>query len=205
MMRISTLTYDENRECSGCTPRDEKQISTYILAFQIAEHFLAQKQGGWSITENEIILRLENLEYPLIIDNAAGTLNYGTLTTSFYNRYSAKKGIKVLVKEICEDFAIVCGQDTLELDYLFKVLVKMVEIYHANCNLRILPGKSSGEWVIGINSDGPVGWIGEDMIAENRFGEKIDISQWKDVKTEKAATYIFGFNRFCKDFECPLK
>lgn len=205
MMRISSITYNENRECLGCAPREEKQISTYILAFQIAEHLLKQQQGTWSITKNEIILQLENLKYPLIIDNASGTLNYGTLTASFYNRYSAKKGIKVLIKEICGDLAIVCGQESNEPDYVFNVLVKMVEIYHASCNLRILPGKSGGEWVISLNEDGPVGWIGEDKIAENRFGEKIYISQWENLKTEKAAIYIFEFNRFCKNFECPLK
>ena len=205
MLRIMSMTFNEARECAGCTLRDEKKISTYILAFQIAGQFISQHQGRWDITGNEIVLDLEGLEKPVVIDINHGTLAYGSVTMPFYSRYSPAKGVKVLVDEICSDLAIPCRNESSKPERLFNILVKLVEIFHARCDLHIIPGKSKGDWEIRLSQDGPYGWVGEDGIAENRFGEKIDINQWEHLRPEKAATYIFGFNRFCSNFQCPMK
>ena len=205
MLRIMSMSYNEAKECAGCSLRDEKQVSTYILSFQIAEQLLKQHQGGWNISSKEIILKLEGFANPVIIDVSSGTVTYGTIAMPFYNRYSPEKGVKVLVDEVCADLAIPCRQDSNNSEFLFNAFVKLVEIFHARCDLRIGPSKTEGEWEIRLSQDGPFGWIGEDNIAENRFGEKMDISQWKKLRPEKAATYIFGFNRFCKHFQCPMK
>lgn len=205
MMRIASLTYNEAKDCMGCGYRDEKQISTYILSFQIAEQLLKRFQGQWKITGDEIVLSLENLSHPLSIDLSSGTIQYGTLRTRFFHRYAPIKGVSGLVDELCSDLVLPMGEPKNNTEFLFKVFVKLVEIFHARCDLRIAPGKTDGEWEIRLNQNGPSGWVGEDRIAENRFGEKIDISQWENLRTEKAATYIFGFNRFCKNFQCPMK
>lgn len=204
MMRIASLTYNEARDCMGCGVRDEKQISTYILSYQIAEQLLKRYKGQWEIKTNEIVLRLEGLNQSLSIDFNSGIINYGTLTTPFLSRYSPEKGVSSLVEELCSDLAIPPREPNNNSGFLFKLFVKLVEIFHARCDLRIVPGKSNGEWAISL-SDGPAGWVGDDNIAENRFGEKMDISVWEKLRPEKAATYIFGFNRFCKNFQCPMK
>ncbi len=205
MLRIMSMSYNEARECAGCSLRDEKQVSTYILSFQIAGELLKQNQGDWDITSKEIILKLEGFADPVVIDVSSGTITYGTVAMPFYNRYSPEKGVKVLVDEVCSDLSISCGQDSNNSEFLFNAFVKLVEIFHARCDLRIGPSKTKGEWEMSLSQDGPFAWIGEDNIAENRFGEKMDISQWKNLRPEKVATYIFGFNRFCKHFQCPMK
>jgi hypothetical protein len=204
MMRIASLTYNEAKDCLGSGLRDEKQISTYILSFQIADQLLRKFEGSWNLTKNEIILDL-HAGNPIMIDLVSGTITYGTVTTFFYNRYQAEKGVEGLVEALCAEMDIQADKSTEKVDYLFKLFVKLVEIFHARCDLRIIPGKITGEWEISLSEQGPVGWISEDYIAENRFGEKIDISQWENLRPEKAATYIFGFNRFCKNFQCPMK
>ncbi|RNC29971.1 MAG: hypothetical protein AWM53_00195 [Candidatus Dichloromethanomonas elyunquensis] len=205
MMRIASITYDEARECMGCEIRDEKQISTYILSFQIADHFLRRFEGNWKITQNTIILDLKRLSNSLMIEFTAGAIHFGTLTTRFYHRYSPEKGVTGLVEELYSDLGIPSNKPTHNTDFLFTVFVKLVEIFHARCGLRIIPGKTEGEWEIHLSEQGPFGWVSDDRIAENRFGEKIDITQWETLRPEKAATYIFGFNRFCKHFQCPMK
>lgn len=205
MMRIASISYDDRRVCRGCAIRDERQVSTYILAFQIADHFLRRYQGKWTINGNEITLQLHELTHPISIEVISGTINYGTLTTSFYHRYLPYKGITALIDELCSDLAIPMSEPSGSSEFMFKVFVKLVEIFHARCDLHIAQGKTAGEWEIHLNKDGPVGWVGEDGIAENRFGQKIDILQWRKLRAEKAAMYIFEFNRFCQDFECPLK
>ncbi|NLI93425.1 MAG: hypothetical protein GX434_14955 [Peptococcaceae bacterium] len=205
MMRIASISYNEARDCMGSGVRDEKQISTYILSFQIADQFLRRFEGNWKFTQSEIILNLNSLANPLMIEFHTGTINYGTLTTRFYHRYSPEKGVSGLVEELCSDLAIPGREAKRNTNFLFNVFVKLVEIFHARCDLRIAPGKAEGEWEIHLSEQGPVGWISEDGIAENRFGEKIDICQWETLRPEKTATYIFGFNRFCKHFQCPMK
>lgn len=205
MMRLATLTYNEAKDCMGSGCRDEKQISTYILSFEIAEQFLKRFAGQWKITGSEIVLYLEDLSHPLAVDFSSGTIHYGTLMTRFFQRYQPQKGVSGLVKELCSDLAIPMREEKNNTDFLFKVFVKLIEIFHARCDLRIIPGKNEGEWQISLNQNGPIGWISDDRIAENRFGEKIDISKWENLRPEKAATYVFGFNRFCKNFQCPMK
>ena len=205
MLRIMSMSYNEARECAGCILRDEKEISIYILSFQIAGQLLNQHQGDWKINDNEIVLTLEGLNNPITVDVSSGSLTYGTVAMRFYHRYSAEKGVKALVEEICSDLAIPYKKEANNTEFLFNAFVKLVEIFHARCGLRIEHGKTEGEWEIRLSQDGPYGWIGEDNIAENRFGQKIDISEWAKLRPEKAATYIFGFNRFCNHFECPMK
>jgi hypothetical protein len=200
------LTYNENRECLGCGLRDEKQIATYILSFQIANQLLKRFDGEWNITSNEIVLKLNNAENPITVEFTSGTINYKTLSTKFYPRYSAEEGVNGLVDGLCTDLALpTIAKAHKNSDFLFNLFVKLVEIFHARCDLRIAPGKTQGEWEIRLSEDGPFGWIGEDQIAENRFGEKMDIAQWENLRPEKVATYVFGFNRFCKNFQCPMK
>lgn len=205
MMRIASLTYNEARECMGSSVRDEKQISTYILSFEIAEQLLRRFQGKWRITANEIVLDLKDLRYPLSIDPSSGTINYGSLRTRFFQRYTPEKGVHGLIEELCLDLAIPIVEPKNKTEFLFRVFVKLVEIFHARCDLRLLEVKKDEEWKISLNEDGFFGFIGADKIAVNRFGEKIDISQWENLRPEKVATYIFGFNRFCKNFQCPMK
>ena len=205
MMRIASLTYNEARDCTGSGYRDEKQISTYILSFEIAEQLLKSFGGQWKITNNELVLNLQDLSHPLTIDFSSGIIHYGSLMTRFYHRYSPAKGVSTLVQELCADLAIPLEGPKQTLDFVFKVLVKLVEIFHARCDLRIKPGKTEGEWEISLSQDELFGWIGHNKIAVNRLGEKVDLSEWENLRIEKAATYLFGFNRFCKNFECPMK
>lgn len=207
-MRIASLTYNEARDCTGSGYRDEKQISTYILSFEIAEQLLESYGGQWKITHNELVLNLQGLSYPLTIDFSSEIINYGSLMTRFYHRYSPVKGVRALVQELCTDLAIPFeGQKVKseKSDFVFKVLVKLVEIFHARCDLQIKPGKTEGEWEISLSQGELFGWVGRNMIAVNRLGEKLDISEWENLRAEKAATYLFGFNRFCKNFECPMR
>ncbi|HHV64394.1 MAG TPA: hypothetical protein GXX46_04915 [Peptococcaceae bacterium] len=205
MMRIASVVYNEAKDCQGRAVKDEKQISTYILAFEIAEKLLQRYSGQWKIAGNEIVLNLQGLDHPLKIDNINGTINYGTLTTYYYHRYDARKGVSGLVQELCLDLALPFADGNYSTDFLFKVFVKLVEIFHARCDLRILPGSQNGEWEIRLNQTGPSGWINDQNVIENRFGEKMEISAWEGLRPEKVATYIFGFNRFCKNFQCPMK
>jgi len=204
-MRIASLNYEEDRECRGSSVRDEKQISTYILSFQVAEKLLRIHQGSWKITGNQIVLQLKDLEQDLVIDIESGKISYGTVTIPFANRYSAAQGVMSLVQELCSDLNIPPKEAVNDLDFLFKVFVKLVEVFHARCDLRILPGNADGEWEIRLGEEGPSGWLSADNIAENRFGEKMDISVWENLRAEKVATYLFGFNRFCKNFQCPMR
>lgn len=205
MMRIATLTYNEAKDCTGSGYREEKETSTYILSFEIAEQLLKNFGGQWKITNNEIVLNLQGLSHPLSIDFSNGLINYGTVMTRFYHRYSPVKGVTALVRELCLDMAIPFNEQQYHPDFLFKVLVKLVEIFHARCDLRIRPGKSEGQWEIYLAQNELSGWVGLNNIAENRLGQKVDLSKWQSLRTEKAATYLFGFNRFCKNFECPMK
>lgn len=205
MMRMVAITYNEDRDCTGCSYRQEKQISTYILAFEIAENLIKRYGGQWKIAMNDIILSSNALSYPLIISFNSGTIRYGILMSRYYHRYDSRKGVATLVRELCSDLTLPDAEEKYEVDFLFKVFVKLVEIFHGSCDLHIVRSNVEGDWEIRLNEDGPYGWISADYIAENRFGEKIDITQWKNMRTEKAATNIFGFNRFCTNFECPVK
>ncbi|MGI6451732.1 MAG: hypothetical protein ACOX3R_16170 [Desulfitobacteriia bacterium] len=205
MMRIASLTYNEAKDCQGSGVRDEKQISTYILSFEIAERLLERFSGQWKITGNEIVLNLAGLGHSLAIDYVAGIIKYGTLSAYFYHRYDPRKGVSGLVRDLCLDLAVPQVEGSYSTDFLFKVFVKLVEIFHPRCDLRILSGPKEGEWEIRLNQTGPSGWINAQNFAENRFGEKVDISVWQSLRPEKVATYIFGFNRFCKNFQCPMK
>ncbi|UWG96937.1 hypothetical protein LPY66_19010 [Dehalobacter sp. DCM] len=206
MMRISSIAYNQDKDCdcTGCTFRDEKQISTYILSFQIADLLLKRLKGNWQISRDHLVLTCEELENPLSIDYSAGIINYGSLSTTFYHRYNPAKGISVLVEDICNDLMIRSEEAVHANDYLFSLFVKLIEIFHARCNLRIEIGSTEGEWVLRL-SEGTAGWIKLNGIAENRFGEKIDTTQWQNMRIEKAALYLFGFNSFCKNFQCPMK
>ncbi|MFA6808295.1 MAG: hypothetical protein WCR27_04815 [Eubacteriales bacterium] len=208
MMRIATLTYDKAKECNGPAMRDDQEISTYILSYQIAEQLLKHFAGEWSLVGKEIVLKLKDLEYAVIINGETGTVHYGSLMTRYYSRYNVSEGVSGLVKDICSDFALPLGKPNVEIDYLFRVFVKLIGIFHARCDIQILPKISSNnirEWELQLSKDGPCGWIDEDGLAENRFGQKIDIYQWENLRTEKVATYLFGFNRFCSNFQCPMK
>lgn len=206
MMRISSIAYNEDKDCdcTGCAFRDEKQISTYILSFQIAETLLNRLQGNWHIYRDQIILTFAELDNQLTIDHSSGIINYGSLSTTFYHRYNPVKGISVLVEDICSDLAIPFQEKVQENVFLFSLFVKLVEIFHARCNLQIKTGNTEGKWELRL-SDGASGWINREGIAENRFGEKFDTAQWQKLRIEKAALYLFGFNSFCKNFQCPMK
>ncbi|MDA8228140.1 MAG: hypothetical protein M0T74_10695 [Desulfitobacterium hafniense] len=207
-MRLNIPTYNPVKECTGCITRDESVVSGYILSFQLADQFLSLYGGSWKLSKNEIKLTLEGVTLPLAFDLSNATLSIGTLTTQILSRYSAEKGLTKMIGELISDLNLPTPSFKRDVDPLFTVFVKMIEIFHARCGLNILPveGESGLKgWELCLCKEGPRGWISQDGIAENRFGERADITSWYSLRPEKTATYLFGFNRFCKNFASPFK
>lgn len=207
-MRLTLQAYNPVKECQGCTLRDENKVAAYILSFQLAELLLKGFTGTWQLTSGELKLRLAGVEQPLCFELNTGTLGYGTLRTSIVARYSVEKGLVTLVKEISQDFGLPSSEEKGFNDSLFGLFVKLVEIFHARCGLNILPVEKDSQlvgWELSLSDEGQRGWINTEGIAENRFGEKVDIREWYTLRPEKMATYVFGFNKFCRNFPSPVK
>ena len=207
-MRLTLPSYNPTKECQGCTLRDENKVAAHILSFQLAELLLKRFSGTWQLTNGELKLRLTGVEQPLCFELNTGTLGYGTLRASIGARYSVEKGIAALADEISQDFVFPSTVDKGYKDSLFGLFVKLVEIFHARCGLNILPVEKDNQllgWELSLCEEGPRGWINTEGIAENRFGERADIKEWYTLRPEKMATYVFGFNRFCRNYPSPFK
>jgi hypothetical protein len=207
-MRLNSPAYNPVKECNGCTQHDENKVAAHILSFQLSNLLLKHFSGTWQLTKGELKLHLEGVEHPLSFDLNHGTLAYGSLRTSIGVRYSVEKGLNQLLEELIQDFALPSpGYKQFE-DSMFNLFVKLIEIFHARCGLTIIPVEKDHQplgWELCLGEDGPRGWISTDGVAENRFGDRVDIKEWYNLRPEKTAAYVFGFNQFCRNFPSPFK
>ena len=196
-------------ECHPCNEKDEYQVSSYILCYQTADYLLKNYQGRWEIQEREIVLALEGLDGLVHLEFESGSMSVNSLAVSLYSRYSCELGIKGLVEDIIQDLdwqAKLVPQNKEE-DFLFSLFVKLIEIFHARCGLciRKSPASDGSEnWEIGMGREGTQGWVTPEGMAINRFGESFPVEKWRGLRPEKAATYMFGFNRYCHHYPSPL-
>lgn len=206
-MRLALPTYNPVKECKSCKTRDEFAIAARILSFQLADRLLRELPGQWKLGENEIVLYPEHFPEPIELDLASGTVNYKSVITQIVPRYSPAKGIGRLADEVRTDLVVPAGESECEVDQMFTLFLKLTEIFHARCGLTVVPYDSrSGRevWEIRLGDAGPQGWVRWDLTAENRFGEAVDLKQWAGLRPEKLATYLFGFNRFCRNYPSPV-
>jgi len=173
-MRLTLPTYNPAKECRGCTLRDENKVSAHILSYQIADQLLRKYSGTWKLSKTEIKLNLKGVAVPLVFELNTGTLRYGSIMTQVVSRYSPEKGLARLSEEICQDFALPAPESSGQVDPLFNLFLKLIEIFHARCGLVIRPIETEQGvkgWELCLCDDGPSGWIGVDGVAENRFGK----------------------------------
>jgi hypothetical protein len=205
LVGVAQYNYDENRECRGCSDREENNLSRYILAFQVADELLRRYEYHWSISRDEITLNSCDFNNEIRIGFNSGLLRTASTEIDLLENYDSFAGVKGLTDFICEQLELEQRSGDREISYVFDLLTKLVQIFHARCNLRIIPGDFVGtrEWEISIGDDEAKGWLNEKGIARNRFGQVIDTKNWRGLRTEKAATYLFGFNSFCQNFRSP--
>jgi len=206
-MRLALPTYNPVKECKSCTTRDESAIAARILSFQLADRLLRGLPGQWRIGENELILQPLVANRQIKLDLTTGTVHYGSVATQVVPRYSPHKGIGSLTDEVWSDLALPAASPNEEIDQVFTLFLKLTEIFHARCGLTILPYDSRNgreTWEIRLGDSGLQGWVRRDLTAQNRFGEVVDLRQWAGLRPEKMATYLFGFNRFCKNYPSPV-
>lgn len=210
-MRLTLPTYNPLKECQGCSLRDETKVSAQILSFQLADQLLRRYSGTWKLTRGELHIHLKGLDFPLSFELGTGALAYGSLRTQVIARYTPDLGVAHLAGELVQDLALPSpsfSENHGFQDPLFALFVKLIEIFHARCGLDIVPVEKDKEtvgWEIFLCEDGPRGWISTEGIAENRFGERADIKEWFNLRPEKLATYVFGFNKFCKNYPSPFR
>lgn len=138
----------------------------------------------------------------------SGILVYGSLKTSILIHYHVDKGLTELKEEIISDLGLPLTENKEYEDPIFRLFVKLIEIFHARCGLKIKTIENTDEetvWEIYLSETGPHGWISSDGIAKNAQGEQVDIKLWFSLRPEKIAGYVFGFNSFCKNYKSPLK
>ncbi|HVJ50773.1 hypothetical protein [Desulfitobacterium sp.] len=196
------------KDCQGCREKDEAKVSTQILSFELADRLLRRYSGTWRITQEELEIHLCGVDFPLRFELAEGVLTYSIVRTHLLSRYDANKGVARLEEELIEDLALPYLEDKGIQDPLFQMLVKLIEIFHARCGLNIRSIEMDQEttgWEIFLCEDGPHGWISREGIAKNQFGEQVDLKTWFNLRPEKLASYVFGFNSFCKNYANPLK
>jgi len=206
-MRLALPIYNPVRECSSCPNRDERTVSAYIVSFQLARQLLQRYPGTWKLDQNKLSLLLDGAAAPLEFGLVDGNLHYGSVVTQVVSRYSPSQGINVLANEICRDFVLPEATQATRPDGLFSLFVKLVEIFHARCGLQVSEETTSnGEpaFVVRLCDEGRIGWVSRDGVAKNRFGEEVTLAAWSGLRLEKAATYLFGFNRFCRHYQSPL-
>ncbi|ADY56807.1 hypothetical protein Sgly_2523 [Syntrophobotulus glycolicus DSM 8271] len=207
LIDLAHYQYDHQRECRGCSGRDELELSRYILAFQVAEELLARFGGQWQIEGNKIVLAIQDCGMEIGIGCYTGLLASGPVQMSLLESYDSFTGIKGLTDRICTMTNIQTENPAKDGSYLFVLMAKLVQIFHARCNLRILPVDfvRTKEWEISIGDDQAKGWLNEKGIARNRFGQAADTKDWQGLRPEKAATYLFGFYSFCQNYRNPLR
>lgn len=207
-MRLMLSMDKPAKDCQGCCLPDETKASAHILSFQLAEKLLRHYSGDWEISREELRISLKGLEFPLRFELDTGILVYGSLQTSILMRYNAEAGLADLKEEIISDLNLPSIENQEFEDPIFRLFVKLTEIFHARCGLKIRPSEKTDEkagWEIYLSENGPHGWISREGIAENAQGEQVDIKLWFSLRPEKIAGYVFGFNSFCKNYKSPMK
>jgi hypothetical protein len=163
--------------------------------------------GQIQVDGNRLILNLDSHE-PLHFDLRSGSLNAKNLSISLEQRYQLDKRLDELTRQIKEELEIDSPEEGHQVDPIHTLLVKLVEIFHARCGLQVQSVQAQGDtvqWEIQLCEGGPRGWIQSDGIIRNRFGEEANLSDWSQLRPEKLAAYVFGFNRFCRHYPSPVK
>ncbi|NMA69959.1 MAG: hypothetical protein GX958_11150 [Desulfitobacterium sp.] len=206
-MRLTVPSYNPAKQCEGCRNVDETKVAAQILSYQLAHMLLKSYGGTWEIKKDELLLQLDGVEAPLLFELNCGTLRHKTLRASIVSRYSVEKGISSLTKEIIHDFALPQKKDGEFVDPLFRLFVKLIEIFHARCGLKIAQVENKEgtlAWELVLADQKLKGWISSEGIAENRFGQSVNIHQWDHLRPEKRAAYVFGFYCFCDNYPSPI-
>lgn len=206
-MRLMLPMDNPSKECQKCREHDEAKVSAQILSFQLADHLLRRYSGTWEIGQGDLQIHLQGVDFPLRFELDTGVLEYGTVRTQILVHYTTDKGLARLAEELIENVALPCTEEKEFQDPMFRVFVKLIEIFHARCGLTIKSVQKDGEtagWEIFLCEDGPRGWISSEGIAENHLGERVDIKTWFNLRPEKLAGYVFGFNSFCKNYSSPV-
>lgn len=201
------FNYDLVKECQGCCFPDETEISATILSFQLADCLLRRYSGTWGLTSEELRITLSGVNRPLRFELNKGLLSYGVLRHQFVTSYTTAKGLNSLADELIEVLDLPVPKSTAFADPILSLFVKLIEIFYARCGLKIIPYREKGErkgWEISLSEKGLRGWLSPEGIAENRFGEKVDIKEWHSLRPEKIAAYVFGFYKFCNNYKSPL-
>lgn len=206
-MRLTLPSYNPVKQCQGCVQYDENKVAAQILSYQLANLLLKRYSGTWQIKKDEIALMLEGFDQPLVFELNTGTLCYKTLRASIVSRYSVERGLNQLVEEIAKDFAFPSG-GVEHQDPMFGLFVKLIEIFHARCGLKIAQfekGHNLAGWELTLGDEKLRGWINPEYIVENRYGERYNIHEWFTLRPEKMAAYVFGFYKFCENYPTPIK
>ncbi|WP_019851277.1 hypothetical protein [Desulfitobacterium sp. PCE1] len=206
-MRLPLPSYNPVKQCQGCSQYDENKVAAQILSYQLAYYLLKRYSGTWQVKKDEILLQLEGADSPMHFELHTGVLRYKTLRTSIVSRYSVDHGLNELAEDIIKDFALPNSHGDFQ-DSLFGLFVKLIEIFHARCGLRIAQcekGQNLAGWELTLGDETLRGWISADGVAENRFGERYNLKKWFNLRPEKMAAYAFGFYRFCENYPSPIK
>lgn len=206
-MRLALLSSNPVKECQSCEGREEREVSSHILSYQIAHQLLKSVPGKIQVEGSRLILDLDSHE-PLHFDLRSGTLNTRNLSIPLEQRYQRDKRLSELTRQIREELQINEEMEGIQVDPIHILLVKLIEIFHARCGLHIQSVQTQGDktlWEIRLCEDGPSGWIQSDGVIRNRFGEETTLDDWSQLRPEKLAAYVFGFNRFCRHYSVPTK
>ena len=211
-MRFTLTSYNPVKQCQGCSQHDENKVSAQILSYQLAYNLLTRYGGTWQVKKDEIFLELENVDHPIYFELNSGTLRYKTLRASIVSRYSVESGLNRLAEDMVKDLGLPSSHKEAQ-DPLFALFVKLIEIFHARCGLKITQcekgkcekGNSIAGWELTLGDENLYGWISSKGVVENRFGEQYNLKEWFSLRSEKMATYVFGFLKFCENYPSPIK
>lgn len=187
--------------------QEEKEVSAHILAYQIANELIKNHSGSMNMDQNSLVINLDSLEGPLTINLRSCSLDYQAINIPLQQYYASGKRLAQMVSEIQDNLSLPKGNAISNYD-IYGLLTKLIEIYHARCGLRIITmDNSEGKttWELRLSEQGPSGWIYSDGTAKNRYGEILELKDWKHLRPEKMAAYVFGFNRYCSNYPSPLK
>ncbi|MDA8227681.1 MAG: hypothetical protein M0T74_08250 [Desulfitobacterium hafniense] len=211
-MRIAAPAYNPVKECKSCKGRDESMVSSHILAFQVANEMFKLAKTYPLVEREFLLLELEKADNTLRFDLLKGDLSYGSVSFPLMDKYSPETGVERLIQEVLSKLELTTiyplrySNEIRESRYIFSILAKLIEVFHARCGLHIITlGRNEDHviWELSLCEEGPKGWINSNGIAKNRFGDEINIRQWATLRPEKVATNIFGFNKFCSHYSLP--
>jgi hypothetical protein len=206
VMRLALPTFNVQKDCQSCEVREEREVSAHILSYQIAHQLLTSIPGQIQVDGNRLILELDSQD-SLHFDLRSGCLSTRSLSIPLEKRYQITKRLDELTQQIKEELQINKDVEGYEVNPLYTLVVKLIEIFHARCGLRIHSVQTHGEktlWEIRLGENGPSGWIQSDGVIRNRFGNEINLKDWGQLRPEKLAAYVFGFNRFCRHYSSPV-